>query len=226
MPQTTTVPVALLICDDHRILTDALAMVVGNDPTLALVRRPVASPEAAIKAARRYEPDVVLMDVTFRGSDMTGIEATRRIKAAVPDTNVVIMTANEDDHLLIDAVEAGACGFLQKSQAVAGLLSSVRAAAAGDPLIDDRVLKRILREMSREKKEQREASELLASLTERESETLQLLATGMRNDDVADALDISPTTVQTHVRNILRKLDAHSKLEAVTFAVKYGAVQV
>jgi RNA polymerase sigma factor (sigma-70 family) len=218
--------IGLLICDDHKILTDALAMVVERSDGMRLVAPPVHSPEEGIALAEEHHPDVVLMDIVFKGGGMTGIEATRKIKEASPSTKVVVMTAHDDDHLLVEAVEAGASGFLSKDEAAEEVLSAAKAAADGEVLIDPTTLTRLLAQVAREREAQRDALKLLNDLTEREREILQLLAEGKRNDDIAKQLYISPQTVQTHVRNILGKLRVHSKLEAVSFAVKNGALQV
>lgn len=218
-------PVRLLICDDHRVLTDALATVVGLDEGLELVGAPVHDAQSAIDLCAEQLPDVVLMDIELKGG-MSGIEATKKIKETSPATKVIIMTAHDDDRLLVDAVEAGASGFLSKDEAAQELLSAAKAAADGEVLIDPMTLARILPQVAREREQQRGALALLNDLTDREREILSLLAQGMRNDDIARQLYISPQTVQTHVRNILGKLRVHSKLEAVAFAVKNGAITV
>jgi RNA polymerase sigma factor (sigma-70 family) len=165
------------------------------------------------------------MDIVFKGG-MSGIDATRKIKETSPATKVVIMTAHDDERLLVEAVEAGASGFLSKDEAADEVLAAAKAAADGEVLIDPVTLTRLLAQVAREREQQRDAQNLLNDLTEREREILQLLAEGMRNDDIASKLFISPQTVQTHVRNILGKLRVHSKLEAVSFAVKHGAITV
>ncbi|MGZ5307051.1 MAG: response regulator [Actinomycetota bacterium] len=215
----------LLICDDHRVLTDALAIVVGLDDGLELVAPPVQDPRSAIDLCAELLPDVVLMDVDLK-SEMSGIDATRTIKENSPATKVIIMTAHDDDRLLVDAVEAGASGFLGKDDAAQELLAAVKAAADGEVLIDPGTLARLLPQVAREREMKRDAIMLLNDLTEREREILSLLAHGMRNDDIASQLYISPQTVQTHVRNILGKLRVHSKLEAVAFAIRHGAIVV
>jgi NarL family two-component system response regulator LiaR len=217
--------ISMLICDDHKILTDALALVVGLDESLQMVAAPVQDPQSAVEITAELLPDVVLMDIVFKGG-MSGIEATRKIKEVSPSTKVVIMTAHDDERLLVEAVEAGACGFLGKDEAANEVLQSVKAAADGEVLIDPSVLTRLLHQVAREREARREATSLLDDLTDREREILQLLAEGMRNDGIAEKLFISPQTVQTHVRNILGKLRVHSKLEAVAFAVKHGAISV
>ncbi len=214
LDEATPEPILLLICDDHRLLTDTLTSVVSQDESLVMLPA-VHSSEEAVELVRQRSPDVILMDIEFRGS-MSGIEATRRIKEASPSTKVVIMTAHEDERLLVEAVEAGASGFLRKTEGVDELIEAVKAAA----------LARLLPQVARERETRRDAQVLLDQLTEREREVLRLLAEGLRNDDIAAKLFISPQTVQTHVRNLLAKLGVHSKLEAVAFAIRHGAVAV
>jgi len=218
--------VSLVICDDHKVLTDALSTVIGLDPDFRLVGPPVHTPDEGVALAAEQLPDVVLMDIVFKGVDTTGIEATRKIKESSPSTKVVIMTAHDDDRLMVEAVEAGASGFLSKDLPADEILQATKAAAEGEVLIDPVTLTRLLAQVAREREEQRDALALLNDLTERERQILDLLAQGKRNDDIAQELYISPQTVQTHVRNILGKLRVHSKLEAVAFAVKHGVIQV
>ena len=217
--------ITLLICDDHKVLTDALSMVVGLDSDLTMIAAPVHTAEEAIEIAAEHLPDVVLMDIVFKGG-MSGIDATRAIKAVSPSTKVVIMTAHDDERLLVEAVEAGASGFLGKDEAAEELLSAAKAAADGEVLIDPVMLTRLLHRVALEREERRDALNLLGDLTDREKEILQLLAEGLRNDGIAAKLFISPQTVQTHIRNILGKLRVHSKLEAVAFGVRHGVISV
>ena len=217
--------ITLLICDDHKVLTDALSMVVGLDSDLTMIAAPVHTAEEAIDIAAEHLPDVVLMDIVFKGG-MSGIDATRAIKAVSPSTKVVIMTAHDDERLLVEAVEAGASGFLGKDEAAEELLSAAKAAADGEVLIDPVMLTRLLHRVALEREERRDALNLLEDLTDREKEILQLLAEGLRNDGIAAKLFISPQTVQTHIRNILGKLRVHSKLEAVAFGVRHGVISV
>jgi DNA-binding NarL/FixJ family response regulator len=220
-PQAITV----LVCDDHRLLTETLTAVLGRDPSIEALIPAVHSPEEAIEVCRTRHPTVVLMDIEFRGS-MSGIEATRRIKAVSPTTKVVVMTAHQEDRLLVEAVEAGASGFLRKTEGVDELLATVKAAAAGEILVDQAELARLLPRVAREREVDRGAQLLLAQLTPREREILQLLGEGLRNEAIAARLYISPQTVQTHIRNVLAKLGVHSKLEAVVFALRHGAISV
>jgi len=148
------------------------------------------------------------------------------VKEVSPTTKVVIMTAHEDELLTVEAVEADASGFLGKTKAGEDMLTAAKAAVKGEVLIDPRTLTRLLHEVAREREAKARAAMKVACLTPREKEILQLPADGFRTDDIAARLHISPQTLQTHVRNILYRFDVHSKLEAVAFALKNGAVAV
>jgi DNA-binding NarL/FixJ family response regulator len=221
MGEASREPIQILICDDHRVLTDTLVSIVEQDPELHLITPPLHTAEEGVEAVRRSHPDVVLMDVEFHG-DMNGIEATRQIKEQDPDTVVVIMTAEEDDRLLLAAVEAGASGFLKKTEGVDEFLDAVKAAAAGEVLIDRAALTRLLARVAREREDRVQAQRKLDRLTPRERAVLDLSVQGVRNEEIARQLFISQETVQTHIRNLLRKLGVHSKLEAVAFAIRQG----
>jgi two-component system nitrate/nitrite response regulator NarL len=214
-----------LICDDHRTLTDALSMVVERDPALRLVAPAVHDADHAVELCDEHRPDVVLMDIEFKVG-MSGIEATRRIKEGSPATKVVIMTAHDDERLLVEAVEAGASGFLGKDEPADEVLAAAKAAAEGEVLIDPATLARLLHQVTKEREEQREIQARFAGLSDREREILRHVAQGERNDDIAAALFISPQTVQTHVRNVLGKLGVHSKLEAVALAVRHSQIDL
>lgn len=218
--------IRVLLCDDHRILSDALAMLIRMDPGMDLVTDPVDTAELAVAAAVEHSPDVVLMDVELRGPT-TGLEATRRIRQLCPSTHVVVMSGSGDpDRLLVGAIEAGASGFLPKTEAASDILGAVRGAACGEALIDATTLARVLRRIATGREARRDVDERVGRLTEREREMLQLLAEGRSNDQIAAQLVISGHTVQTHVRNILSKLVVHSKLEAVALAAKSGVIKV
>jgi DNA-binding NarL/FixJ family response regulator len=195
--------------------------VVDHDPELVLIAPPFNHPNDAIDVCAEEHPDVVLMDVTFE-EQMTGIEATRRIKNVSPETMVVIMTAHREEALLVEALEAGASGILSKTEGVDAVLAAAKAAARGEMLMDPTTLAPILARVARERAERRGTSELVDKLTGRERDVLRLLTQGLRNEDIGVQLFISPLTVQTHIRNILSKLGVRSRLEAVAFAIRHG----
>ena len=216
-------PITLLICDDHKLLTDALASLVDTDERLALVCRPVHDAESAVAAAAAGQPDVVLMDVDLgRGPD--GIEATRRLLEVSPASKVVIVSSRQEPALLVAAVEAGAVGFLDKNSAVDDVLAVVEEAHAGTMLIDPAVLARTMKVLASERRATQGARARLDALTRREREILALMTEGLRTEGIAERLVISPATVRTHAQNILAKLGAHSQLEAVALAARLGPV--
>ncbi|MCW2530175.1 MAG: LuxR family transcriptional regulator [Pseudonocardiales bacterium] len=216
--------VRLLVCEDHLILADALAVMIGMDSGLKLVAAPVQTGQRAIDEVVRHRPDVVLMDVELSG-EMTGFQACSRIRDLVPSTKVVIMSGTSDvDSAIVDSIEAGASGFLSKVESAATILAATRAAAQGEALIDAMTLARVLHRIAQDRNAQRGARERAGQLTGREREILQYFAQGRSNSDIAARLFISPHTVQSHTRNILAKLGVHSKLQAVAYATKAGAI--
>ncbi len=217
--------IRLLVCDDHKILTDLLAMLVARDPQICMAADPVHTGEDAVSLCEQHRPDVVLMDIQLNGG-ISGIEATRQISRISPHTKVVIISGSHDgDSVLLEVAEAGAVGFLDKARAVEDLVGAVRAAAAGEMLIRPEVLWTLLRDSARAREARKEVERALGALTRREREILGLLAQGLRTGEIAARLHLSLHTVNTHIQNLLARLGVHSQLEAVAFAAKHGAVR-
>lgn len=209
--------VRVLLCDDHDVLTEGLAAVLearGLD-VVAVVNRGAD----ALDAVARSEPNVVLMD--YQLPDQDGVTTTRAIKTAHPDVQVVLLTSSTDDQVLVEALEAGASGYVTKHKGSAEVVDAVAAAAAGEVVVSPDMLARLLPRLSPQPQQHRPGNDL----TPRESEVLELMAEGATNDEVADRLFISRNTVRNHVQNILTKLGAHSRLEAVVIATKTGLVK-
>jgi DNA-binding NarL/FixJ family response regulator len=218
-------PIRILICDDHPIVGEAMALIIGMDDGLKLVADPFNTAETAVASIGELQPDVVLMDVDLPGMD--GIEATRAIVTERPSTRVVVMSGSSDpDALLVAAVGAGAAGFLPKTEASSKILRVVRAAASGESLLDSLTLMRVLRQIGGAKANRGAINQKISRLTGREVQILQSVAQGESNVDIANDLLLSAHTVQTHLRNIFIKLEVHSKLQAVALAVKAGAITV
>jgi DNA-binding NarL/FixJ family response regulator len=218
-------PIRILICDDHPIVGEAMALIIGMDDGLKLVADPFNTAETAVASIGELQPDVVLMDVDLPGMD--GIEATRAIVTERPSTRVVVMSGSSDpDALLVAAVGAGAAGFLPKTEASSKILRVVRAAASGESLLDSLTLMRVLRQIGGAKANRGAINQKISRLTGREVQILQSVAQGESNIDIANDLLLSAHTVQTHLRNIFIKLEVHSKLQAVALAVKAGAITV
>jgi DNA-binding NarL/FixJ family response regulator len=209
----------LLICDDHRILTDAIAAIVRSDPGLRLVTAPVDNGPEAVRLSQEHRPDVVLMDIELRGP-MNGIETTRCITQVSPTSRVVVVSGHKRPTVAVEAVEAGASGFLDKNAAIDDLLRVVHAAAAGELLIDPTMLARLIPELAAERRATNEIRAKLARLTPRERDILMLMTQGRGSESIAEHLVISRPTVRTHIQNVLTKLEVRSQLEAVALAAQ------
>ena len=175
--------------------------------------------QEAIALARALQPDVVLLDVHM--PDGSGIDAVGEIKKGRPQTQVVILTSDEEESVLRLAVQAGVTGYLSKHESAAQVTQAVRSAAAGEALIAPYMLARLLHGMQRN-----QLPAPATPLTPRELAVLQELALGRDNHSVATTLRMSPNTVRTHVQNILSKLEVHSKLEAVSRAIREGWIRI
>jgi DNA-binding NarL/FixJ family response regulator len=162
------------------------------------------------------------MDVELAGP-VNGLEATRRIKAVSPRSKVIIVSGHRRATLLVEAVEAGASGFMDKNEAIDDVMSAVRRAAAGEMLVDPARLAKLLPTLAAQREATRDARSRLDRLTPREREILGLVAEGCRSEAVAERLHISPPTARTHIQNILSKLGVHSQLEAVALAARCAA---
>ncbi len=211
--------IRVLIADDHLVFSEALTVVLGLEPDLEVVGQ-APDGEQAIRLAAQLQPDVILMDLRMPNGD--GLAATAAIKAQRPETKVVMLTSEEDEDALRRALDIGMSGYLTKREASSQVVQAVRAAAAGEMLIPPPMLTRLLRQVGTTAP----APAGLSRLTRRELEVLGALAQGAASSAIAQHLGMSPNTVRTHVQNILSKLGVHSKLEAVTKAVREGLVKV
>jgi len=212
---TENSPISVLIVDDHEMFAQSLARMleIEDDIVVAGTARGVAD---AREAVLRDPPNIVLMDYYLGDGD--GAAATTAIKAESPTTKVVMLTGVSDDTVLLAAIEAGCSGFVSKTNAVEEVVAAVRAAHAGEALISPALLARLLPKL------RRTTDTAGTELTSRELEVLVLLSQGLANQAIAEKLTVSVHTVRNHVQNILTKLKAHSKLEAVAIAVKKGLI--
>ena len=208
-------PVRVLIVEDQAMLADALARLIDQEPDLLVVGS-VPTVADALALSRRAEPDVVLMDFSLPDGD--GMAATREIKRHREATKVVMLTGFGEASVLEAAIEAGCSGFLTKDRAAAEVVSAVRKAHEGESVIEPTLLAAMLARM------RRGAGKPRAQLSCRELEVLVRLGQGVATKDIADQLVVSVHTVRSHVQNLMMKLDAHSKLEAVAKAVRQGII--
>lgn len=209
------VPIRVLVVDDHAMVAEGMATILGDQDDIDVVA--VAGTVAdALRLAATRDPNVVVMD--YRLPDGQGTEAARRIREEDPRVQIVMVTASGHDTVLADALDAGCAGFVTKDRAADDVVAAVRAAHAGEATIPPAMLARLLPRLRSNRRD-------VGVLTPREQEILQLLAQGLSNSDITERLVVSPSTVRNHVQNILRKLDAHSRLEAVATAVREGLVR-
>ena len=210
--------IRVLLVDDHVVFSDALATILRTEPEIEVVGKG-GTVQEAISMAYALQPDVVLLDVHM--PDGSGIGAVAAIKQDRPQTQVVILTSDEEESVLRSAVQAGVTGYLSKHESAAQVVQAVRSAARGEALIAPYMLARLLHGLQKTD-EQGPAT----PLTKRELEVLRELSLGHDNDAVATALRMSPNTVRTHVQNILSKLKVHSKLEAVSRGIREGWIRI
>jgi DNA-binding NarL/FixJ family response regulator len=217
----TPAPVGVLIVDDDKLMRAGLRAVLSSDEGIEVVGE-ADDGRAAIDSARRLHPDVILMDV--RMPEMDGITATREVLEAAPDCRVVIVTTFEEDDYVFGGLAAGASGFLLKRTGPEELIAAIHTVAGGEALLSPSVTRRVIERMAREPGLEPQ-EERLEELTEREREVLELIAAGFTNAEIADRLVIEESTVKTHVKRVLMKLDLRDRVQAVIFAYENGVVR-
>ena len=211
-------PIRVLIADDHALFRRGLQMVLGAETDIEVVGEASDGAEA-LKVAAETTPDIVLMDV--RMPKRGGIDACTAIKDAVPSVKIIMLTISDEEADLYDAIKAGAMGYLLKEIPVEEVAAAIRAVHGGQSLISPSMASKLLNEFASMIKRGDERQQLPAPrLTDREMEVLRLVAKGLNNRDIAKQLFISENTVKNHIRNILEKLQLHSRMEAVVYAVR------
>jgi DNA-binding NarL/FixJ family response regulator len=214
----------VLVCDDHALFRRGLQMVLEQEPDLELVGE-AADGEEVVVRAQELMPDVILMDV--RMPRMSGIEAAREIKEALPHVKILMRTISDDEADLYEAIKAGASGYLLKEIPIEEVAQAIRSVWAGQSRISPSMASKLLTEFAAMSKATEEKPQMPAPrLTEREMEVLRLVAQGLNNRDIAAKLFISENTVKNHIRNILDKLHLHSRMEAVVYAVREKMIEI
>jgi DNA-binding NarL/FixJ family response regulator len=206
-------PIRILLADDHPVVRDGLAAMLGTQPDFEVVGE-AGTGAAAVFEAARLRPDVVLMDLEM--PELDGIEAIRRLRAADPAVQVVVLTAFDTDERIFGALQAGAQGYLLKGAPRAEIFAAIRTVSSGKALIPPVVASKLLRQMR--------AGDDLDALTEREREVLGLLASGLANREIAARLSITERTVKFHVSSVLSKLGAKNRTRAARMARERGLI--
>jgi DNA-binding NarL/FixJ family response regulator len=207
--------ISVLLVDDHDLVLESIRRALTTEPDIRVVAT-AASVNAALDAARTAQPDVVVMDYLL--PDGTGAEGTTKLLAENPGVQVVMLTGQSSGATLADALEAGCSGFVAKEGRFDNLVHAIRAAAAGEIYVPQQLVEDLAAHL------RPRPPTLGADLTERELEVLRLLGRGASTDEIVDELNISVHTVRNHIRNILSKLNARSRLEAVTVATRIGVL--
>jgi two-component system NarL family response regulator len=217
-------PIRVLVVDDHAVFRRGLQMVLEAEPDIEVVGEAGDGSEAVTMAANTA-PDIVLLDVRMprRG----GIDACTAIKDAVPSVAIIMLTISDEEADLYDAIKAGAVGYLLKDIPIDEIATAVRAVRGGQSYISPSMASKLLTEFATMVRRDDERQQLPApKLTDREMEVLKLVAKGLNNRDIAKQLFISENTVKNHIRNILEKLQLHSRMEAVVYAVREKLLEI
>ncbi len=214
--------IRVLIVDDHAVLRDGIRSLLESYEDLQVVGE-AGNGREAVELVGELSPDVVLMDVAM--PEMDGIEATRRIVAAHPQTRVLVLTQHDSREYVFPILEAGAAGYLLKKVRGAELISAVRAVQEGGSYLSPSIAKAVI-ERSIRKPEDDGEEDATSVLTERETEVLKLVAEGLSNQEIANRLRLSIKTVMGHRANLMDKLDIHSRVELVKYAIRAGLVEI
>jgi two-component system, NarL family, response regulator NreC len=217
------IPIRILLVDDHAVVRAGLRMLLGADPELQIVGE-AENGAQALRLTDELAPDVVLMDISM--PDMNGIEATRKIKEQAPNVVVLALTMHEDDQYFFEMLAAGASGYVPKRAAPNDLLSAIHAVHGGGVFLFPSVARALVQDYVQRAARAGAAGRSFDVLTEREREVLALIAQGLSNQEIADQLVISAKTVNRHRENIMAKLNLHSRVELVRYAIEKGLIEV
>jgi DNA-binding NarL/FixJ family response regulator len=212
--------IRVVIVDDHDLFRTGLRTLL-EDQGVHVVGEAAAGAEA-VRAVAELTPEVVVMDLNMPG--ISGVEATRQITSISPLTRVVVLTISDQDGDVMDAILAGACGYLLKDASIQDLIRGIGAAAIGESLISPTIAAKVLRRVRSSSSQPEIERTIRAELSEREIEVLKLIANGKDNAMIAGELHISPKTVKNHISNILMKLQIDNRIQAAVFAVRSGIV--
>jgi len=208
----------VLVADDHSLFRDGIVSLLEAAGHQVVAQ--VGDGRAAVEAALQWKPDLVLLDITMPVMD--GPQALREIKAALPDTKIVMLTVSDEDELLMDCVSSGASGYMLKSLTSEEFLGLLQGLERGEAALTGKMTARLIKGVADRPKQRKQATD---ALSPREIELLTLVAAGHSNKAIADQLSISENTVKYHMKNILQKLAAKNRTEAVTQAIRAGLLE-
>jgi DNA-binding NarL/FixJ family response regulator len=210
--------IRVMLVEDHVLMREGTRELLEREEDMCVVAQ-AGDGQEAVRLAAKHHPDVILMDIALPG--VNGLEATKQIKAADPESTILVLSAYDDDEYVLAFIEAGAAGYLLKSVSSHELVQAVRAIHGGESVLHPTITRKVIGYLSKphEPKQQEPAP---THLTERELEVLQLAAGGQTNREIGKQLSISARTVQVHLSNVFGKLGVGSRTEAVLYAVRQG----
>ncbi|BCX02846.1 MAG: DNA-binding response regulator [Candidatus Roseilinea sp.] len=211
--------IRLILVDDHVMLRQGTAELLRREPDLQVVAE-AGNGQEALELAHALKPDIVVMDI--RMPVLNGIEATRHIRRSLPEVQVLVLTAHDDDQYVFSLLQAGASGYLLKTAPVSELVKAIRQVKAGESPLSPQIARKVVAHMRGDARPPTSDDGSVDALTPRELEVLQMLARGMSNQAIAEALYISDRTVQAHLTNIFAKMQVTSRLDAVLTAIRRG----
>ena len=210
----------VLLVDDHDLFRTGLRNLIEEQGVLVVGE--CDNGTDALRAVRELAPDVVVMDLNMPG--ISGVEATRQISMIAPLTRVLVLTISDQDSDVMDAILAGACGYLLKDSSITELIGGIQAAAVGESLVSPAIASKVLQRVRASSASPHEAELIQSELSDREIQVLKLIANGKDNGMIALELHISPKTVKNHISNILMKLQIDNRIQAAVYAVRSGIV--
>lgn len=213
--------IRLLLVDDHAVVRGGLRMLLDNEPDMQIIGEASSGLEA-VRLTASLKPDLVIMDISL--PDISGIEAARRIREAHPEVGVVALTIHEDPQYFFEMLQAGAAAYIPKRAAPADLINAIRAVHNGDVYIYPSLTRLLVNDFLARAGEE-DTRTAIDGLTAREQEVLSMLADGRTNEEIAEALVISPHTVARHRENLMAKLGLHSRSELVKYAIRKGLIK-
>jgi two-component system response regulator NreC len=213
--------IRLILADDHAVVRSGLRMLLEAQPDMEIIAE-AESGEEAVNSARKLKPDIILMDIQMPG--VNGIEATKRIKQLSPDSAVLALTMHEDEQYFFQMLHAGASGYVPKRAAPDELVTAIRTVARGDVFLYPSLATQLVQDYL--KQGGGDQLQVYDTLTPREQEVLILIAEGLSNPEIAERLVISVKTVDRHRENIMRKLNLHSRIDLVKYAIKVGLIEL
>jgi two-component system response regulator NreC len=214
--------ISLILADDHAVVRSGLRMLLEAQPDMHIVAE-VESGKEAVEKVESLHPNVILMDIQMPG--VNGIEATKEIRRIAPNTAVLALTMHEDDQYFFEMLNAGASGYVPKRAAPDELLTAIRTVARGEVFLYPSLATRLVQDYLK-RDEDEEQSQVYEELTPREREVLILIAEGLTNAEIGEQLVISIKTVDRHRENIMRKLNMHSRIDLVKYAIKRGLIDL